>query len=279
MRLDSNLWMVHVMVSDIPSAMDTARHLRDSPEALHQAHGWMTVAFHVGVLDPDRGSQILERAHDALQVVAAGPDRVLATGYYEHISSLIALHRNDLQEAFDHGRAAVSLFSKLGFVSQAFAQAATTLAVSALMIGNPVAALEAVELYSHTMPVNGTGDEIRALAFTALGDFDQAYSLAREVALEAISGRIDSLATDALLVLSSLDAESKLNSMPPRRPFPPSPVPLERMTGRISLSKSNGEDGCEALAIRLAGITQILAGGIESEVLPCNDGGMGSRTR
>ena len=56
-------------------------------------------------------------------------------------------------------------------------------------------------------------------------------------------------------------------------------VCLLNTTFGIKYNSNSQQFDTQNYEIELNGFTQILAGGIESEVLPCNDGGMGSRTR
>jgi len=73
-----------------------------------------------------------------------------------------------------------------------------------LLLGEPTKALDRLEPFTRVSYPYGDHDEIRALAYLALGDLAAAREHARAHALEAATGRLSRQCNDAVLVLAAL---------------------------------------------------------------------------
>jgi hypothetical protein len=119
------------------------------------------------------------------------------------VAGFIATYYGEWRIALDHAQEVVRLHTELGFETEVSAVTSSTEAVSALLLGDPETALQIMN-GSQQSSALGVGDEIRVLAYVALGDFDRALDIARVQALIAVTGRVPSYATNSVLLLAVL---------------------------------------------------------------------------
>ncbi len=207
-RLACNKWPLCVAVADFRALMTSARWMRDSPEPLHQIHGYAFIGALYGLSDLTKATLNLGRAFEILSDLPPGPDTTQAAADWQHCAMQVAMSGGEHRVALEHAREAARLHSELGFESEFSAGAWGVAAICSVMLGEPDGALELADRYSQTASAYATGDEFRALVHIALGDLEAATYAAKAHAQMGVSGRITQQATDSLLVLAALaDAE------------------------------------------------------------------------
>jgi len=210
MHLTSNLWWLHLMVSDYEGWLADGRRLRRSPSPMDQLQGQALLAVTVGLSDPPEAHRIMGNAAQLIDNIPAGEDGTRASAMWHNVSSMVHLYLRDYDTAVTHARQAVTQYADLGYQSETSAQASMMKAIGALLAGDPETTLQDATHYSDANPGLGTGDELKALAYIALGDLTKAREATRAHARSAATGRVAQQATDALLLLATLaDAEGE----------------------------------------------------------------------
>ncbi len=209
--LTSGLYTLHLLVSDIASARACLRRLRESRTPLHQTYGYGYLAVLRAGANPAGASEVLARAFKCAERIETGSEAATAaTAMCHQAAASIAMLRLDPDAALELNAQSIELHEQLDYRSDSYAHAVMNSAVCALMTGDPDKAVESADLYHQLSPAFGTGNEIRALAYVAQGDFQQATTMARVHARAAVTGRFPLQASDTILVLASLaDAEQE----------------------------------------------------------------------
>ncbi|MFT7583515.1 MAG: putative ATPase/class 3 adenylate cyclase [Myxococcota bacterium] len=208
MQLTHNLWWLHLMVSDYKGWLADGRWLRESPSLLYQLYGNCLLAITVGLSDSPQAQRIIEEAAAILETLPPGDDAIRAAAHWEAVSGMVHMYLREYGTALNHERSAIDLYAQLGYQSEMSAQSWMNEGVHALLAGDPHTALQSATHYSDARPGLGTGDELKALAYVALGELNEALNATRAYAHAAASGRVVQQPTDALLLLAVLaDAE------------------------------------------------------------------------
>jgi hypothetical protein len=204
-RLRSNEYWFHLLVLNYPATDAIMRRLRDAPTPVEQFQGYLFLANAVALIDSAKGTEILKRAFEIKEKLPPGLDKTLATAACAMIAGIIATYNSEWRIAVDHAQEALRLHTELGLETEISALTSSTGAVSALLLGDPETALQIMN-GSQQPSAFGAGDEIRALAYVALGDIERARDAVRAQVRVAVAGagRIPSHATNSLVLLAVL---------------------------------------------------------------------------
>lgn len=204
MRLVCNQVIPCFQLWEFAHARALVRTLHESSEPLHQLYGYGLRGLMLLFVDGEKALQLLDKAQEIERSLPPGADTTQAAAVREIIAGSVRHWRQEPRLALQHALTATRLHDELGFESEMSAQAVVTTAICSLVLGDPHAALEAADRYAAASSGFGTGDEIRTLAWAALGDLDQARSAAQAHAHVAVTGRLISQAADSLLLLAVL---------------------------------------------------------------------------
>ncbi len=209
-RLFSNLWRLHTALWDGEATREDVRALRTSPAPLHQVHGWAHVGNGVGLFEPGKGLELLQRGIEIQRTLAPGLDATQAAALCEIVAGFSTLYLGDAERALLHARAAIDLEAEVGLFSEFSAHGFMVATVSLLLLGDPAAAFDVVEQYRRSPRLWGSGDDLEALVHLELGDLVAARASAVAYVRQAATGRVLYQATDSLLVLAALfEAENQ----------------------------------------------------------------------
>jgi hypothetical protein len=211
MRLISNLWTLHLLISDSIGVITDRRRLRESQTELHQVYGLLIHAIQLIIADRPEGHSLLEQAFEIQLKLPPGLDKTQAAVMCETFAGMAATQRGAPARAIGHAAEAGTHQDKLGFESELSILRWMTTAIGAAMTDDPQTALRVADDYAAADSPFATGDEIRAIAYLEMGDLDRARGAAHAHAKVAVTGRVPQLATDSLLLTAALaNAEGDL---------------------------------------------------------------------
>jgi predicted ATPase/class 3 adenylate cyclase len=204
MCLVCNQFIPATQLWDIAHQGVIVRALRDSPTPLHQVYGYGMLAFILKTTNPEATLQLLDKALEIEGSLPPGTDTTQAAAVRETVAGTVSHQRQEPELALQHALTAIRLHDELGFDSELSAQAIITAAICSLELGDPHAALQRADRYGAVSSGFGTGDEIRTLAWLALGELDRARAACQAHARVTAPGRLIGQATDSLLLLAAL---------------------------------------------------------------------------
>jgi predicted ATPase/class 3 adenylate cyclase len=187
------------------------RELTTSSVASIRIFAWLMQSYLATAADAPEARALLARGQSELESTPLPPgDRNLGivAGMMAYIPAALAAYDDDPASALRHAEHALAVEARNDYRTVQLLSGTQLAAACEIVLGEPARALARLGELNQFELAFFTGDEVRALAYLALGERDQAERIIQNHARQAVTGQISAQAGDSLLLLAALaDAE------------------------------------------------------------------------
>jgi predicted ATPase/class 3 adenylate cyclase len=193
------------VVQDWPSFVPMIQDLATSPVPAFRVIGLGMTAWLAAFTDAEVAERYLVRAQSAYDELGtvSERDRLAAFAVIRWAAANLALSAGDYHAALVNSQAALDAGDHSAWTVVSLEHSAI-LATCLVLIGEPTQALEVVSRRDEYALDYQDGSEIRALAYLALGEMDQARGLVKAHGRRAATGRDIAESDDSLVLLAAL---------------------------------------------------------------------------
>ena len=193
-------------LGDREAYVHRARALTMSTVAAVRAFAWPMLSYVVASSDPDEARKLLVQAQTEGASAGRSDGRTIdaSAGLLAYIPAVLAASEGDHAMALRLAQQALAVEERSDYRTVLGLSATQLAAACHIALGEPARALETL---TYLEPFDFTffrGNDIRALAYIALGDHDQAQRFIRAHARQAATGQISGQTGDSVLLLAAL---------------------------------------------------------------------------
>jgi hypothetical protein len=198
---------IHSWLGDHARYRDIARNLMTSDIAGFRVFASAMLAYIETSRDPHQARTHLAQARAELQSAQPSSDNLNATisrGMMAYIPAVLAAHDGDAAAALRHAQHALDVERSTEYCTVLLLSGTQLAAACDIVLGEPARALERLSEFDELNLAFFTGDEVRAFAYLALGQHDDAEQLIQKHAKQAASGQVSGQSSDSVLLLAAL---------------------------------------------------------------------------
>jgi hypothetical protein len=168
---------------------------------------WAMLGYIETSRDPDQARAHIAQARAELQSAQLSSDDLNASisrRLMAYIPAVLAAHDGDPASALRHAQPALDGEWSTDYLTVLLLSGTQLAAACDIVLSEPARALERLSELDALNRAFFTGDEVRALAYLALGQHEDAQRLIQKHAKQAASGQVSGQASDSVLLLAAL---------------------------------------------------------------------------
>jgi predicted ATPase len=191
---------------DRARSMEVCRALTASNVSALRVFGWALLGYMATSSEADEARHCVARASAELESASKLSPAVEAeiTGMLTYIPAVLAANAGDQATGFRYARQTLALQEANDYRTVLTVSATQLASACEILLGDPLGALRTLATLDPFDLTFFDGDDIRALAYMALGDLDEARHCVRNHAERATTGPVSGQACDSALLMAAL---------------------------------------------------------------------------